>query len=88
MSFHISGQELDLTKIESRILYCLFVLNYLNKKKEEVVNIVWAGRVINGQTLRSHLFNLNSKLKVYNIKILINDDGVITCQNITNYPTA
>ncbi len=82
MSFKFQDDELDLTKIETKILYSLIIQNYLSKSKEDLISRVWNERVVSAQTLRSHLYNLNEKLSIAKIKFYIDEKRKVRIEHI------
>lgn len=82
LGFTFRGKTLELTQLETRILYYLTVKANLPVKRDDVIDTVWSGKKVSPQTLRTHLYNLNLKLEEIGISYSINALGDITLKDL------
>lgn len=74
MNVCLGSQTIDLTKTEFRILRSVLMGEQSKVKRDQLMRGVWGDRKVVRQTLNTHIFNLNEKLKAWDQFLSIDKD--------------
>ena len=77
LGFRYKDDELALTGIETKLLYALLIKYRPTVGREDILDSVWQEQNVGPERLRTHLYNLNSKIKQVGFYFTIRNDSKI-----------
>lgn len=81
MQVYLSGELVELTQIEYKILVFL-LRSHFRVPKKEMMNFVWPGKFVLEKTLNTHMTNLRLKMKPFGLTLITNKDDYVSINKI------